>query len=146
MCSLDSLEMLESQHHLVTALSVESWPRVLQMIQKLIKGLTVDMEAEMRFPVSEAYSLPMNAKSLMGSVMANLRGSHHQLHMSIVEASSQRVKIDMAFSVPKCLRLARMRATPADLENVESGARTQGGTLERYLGRKTIEFGEGEFY
>ena len=26
MCSLQSLEMLESEHHLVTALSVESWP------------------------------------------------------------------------------------------------------------------------
>ena len=30
MCSLQSLEMLESEHHLVTALSVESWPVALQ--------------------------------------------------------------------------------------------------------------------
>ena len=30
MCSLQSLEMLESEHQLVTALSVESWPGVLQ--------------------------------------------------------------------------------------------------------------------
>ena len=29
MCSLQSLERLESEHHLVTALSVESWPGVL---------------------------------------------------------------------------------------------------------------------
>ena len=29
MCSSQSLEMLESEHHLVTALSVESWPALL---------------------------------------------------------------------------------------------------------------------
>ena len=29
MCSLQSLEMLESEHHLVTALSMESWPGAL---------------------------------------------------------------------------------------------------------------------
>ena len=38
MCSLKSLEMLESEHHLVTALSVESWPGVLQITQKHIRG------------------------------------------------------------------------------------------------------------
>ena len=61
MFSLESLELLESEHHLVTALSVESWPRVLQMIQKHITGCRVG--AEMGFPVSEASSLPINAKS-----------------------------------------------------------------------------------
>ena len=39
--------------------------------------------------------------------MANLCGSHYPLHMAMVEASSQRVLIDKAFSVPKCVRLAR---------------------------------------
>ena len=38
MSSLQSLEMLESEHHLVTALSVESWPGVFQMVQKHIRG------------------------------------------------------------------------------------------------------------
>ena len=33
----------------------------------------------MGFPVSEAYSLPVNAKSLVGSVMANLCGSYYPL-------------------------------------------------------------------
>ena len=37
MCSLESLEMLESEHYLVTGLSVETWSGVLQMIQKHIK-------------------------------------------------------------------------------------------------------------
>ena len=108
MCSLQSLERLESEHHLVTALSVESWPGVLQVTQKHIKSLKVGLEAEMGFPMSEAYGLPLNAKSLVGSVMANLCGSHYPMHMAMVEVSSQRVLIDKAFSVPKCVRLARM--------------------------------------
>ena len=108
MCSLQSLERLESEHHLVTALSVESWPGVLQVTQKHIKSWKVGLEAEMGFPMSEAYGLPLNAKSLVGSVMANLCGSHYPLHMAMVEVSSQRVLIDKAFSVPKCVRLARV--------------------------------------
>ena len=108
MCSLPSLEMLESEHHLVTALSVESWPGALQTTQKHIRGWKIDLEAEMAFPVSEAYGLPVNAKSLVGSVMANLCESHYPMHMAMVEVSSQRILVDKAFSVPKCVRLARM--------------------------------------
>ena len=108
MCSLQSLEMLESEHQLVTALSMESWPGVLQMVQKRIRGWKISLEAEKGFPVSEAYSLPTNAKSLVGSVMANFCGSHYPLHVAMVEASSQRMLIDKAFSVHKCVRLARM--------------------------------------
>ena len=92
----------------MTALSVESWPGVLQVTQKHIKNWKVGLEAEMGFPMSEAYGLPLNAKSLVGSVIANLCGSHYPLHMAMVEVSSQRVLIDKAFSVPKCVRLARM--------------------------------------
>ena len=108
MCSLQSLERLESEHHLVTALSVESWPGVLQVTQKHIKTWEVGLEAEIGFPMSEAYGRPLNAKSLVGSVMANLCGNHYTLHMAMVEVSSQRVLIDKAFSVPKCVRQARM--------------------------------------
>ena len=57
------------------------------------------------FPVSEPYSLPMNAKSLVGLVMANLCGRQYPLHMAMVGASSQS---DKAFSITKCVLLARM--------------------------------------
>ena len=77
------------------------------MIQKHIRGWKISLEAEMGFRVSKAYSLPMNAKSLVGSVMTNLFGSHYPLHVAMMEASSQRVLIDKAFSAPKCLRLAQ---------------------------------------
>ena len=90
-CSIQSLEMLESEHHLVTALSVESWPGVLQVAQKQIRGWKVGHEAEIGFPMSKAYGLPVYAKSLVGSVMANLCGSQYPLYMAIVEVSSQRV-------------------------------------------------------
>ena len=108
MCSLQSLEMLESEHHLVTALSVESWPGALQTTQKHIRGWKIGLEVEMGFPVSEAWGLPVNAESLVGSVMTNVCGSHCPLHMAMVEVSSQRILVDKAFSVPKCVRLARM--------------------------------------
>ena len=48
----------------------------------------------MGFPISEAYSLSVNAKSLVGSVMANLCGSHYPLHMAVLEVSSQRILIE----------------------------------------------------
>ena len=71
-------------------------------------GSKVGLEAEMRFPVSETYSLPINAKTMVGSVMANFCGSHYPLNMTLVEVSSQKVMIDEAFLVPKCVRLAQM--------------------------------------
>ena len=40
--------------------------------------------------------------------MANLCGSHYPWHMAMVEVSSQSILVDKAFSVPKCVRLARM--------------------------------------
>ena len=45
----------------MTALSVESWPGALQTTQKHIRGWRIGLEAEMGFPVSEAYGLPVNA-------------------------------------------------------------------------------------
>ena len=78
MDSLQLLEMLESEHHLVTALSVESWPGALQTTQKHIRGWKIGLEAEMAFPVSEAYGLPVIAKSLVGSIIANLCGSQYR--------------------------------------------------------------------
>ena len=45
--------------------SVESWPGALQTTEKHIKGWKIGPEAEMRFPVSEAYGLPVKAKCLV---------------------------------------------------------------------------------
>ena len=114
MCSLQSLEMLESEHQLVMALSVESWPGVLQMVQKHIRGWKIGLKAEMGFPVSQAYSLPTNAKSLVGSVLANLRGSHYLLHMAMMEASSQMVLIYKPSQYPSVYAWLECRITHTD--------------------------------
>ena len=116
LCSLQSLEMLESDHQLVTTLSMESWPGELQIVQKHIRGWKSGLEAEMGFPVSEAYSLPMNAKSLVGSAMANLCGSHYPLHMAMVKASSQMGIVRLARMSHHSNRLLRQisGAVPGD--------------------------------
>ena len=74
------------------------------MIQKHIKGWKVGLEAEMGFTVSEAHSLPMNVKTLEGSYMVNFCVINYPLHLSLTEVVSQRVMIDKAFSVTKCVR------------------------------------------
>ena len=144
MCSLQSLEMLESEHHLVSPLSVESWPGALQTTQKHIRGWKIALEVEMGFPVSEAYGLPVNAKSLVGSVMANLCGSHYPLHMAMVEVSSQRILVDKAFSVPKCLRLARMPQHSHRLLRKILGTvpRAQRDDLSEIWGEELLSLGE----
>ena len=145
MGSLQSLEMLESEHHLVTALSVESWPGALQTTQKHIRGWKICLEAEMGFPVSEAYGLPVNAKSLVGSVIANLCGSHYPLHMAMVEVSSQRILVDKAFTVPKCVRLARMSRHSHRLlrKNLGTVPREQRDDLSEIWGEEFLSL-EGE--
>ena len=44
MCSLESLQMVETERLLVTAMIMESWPEILQMIQKLTKGCTMGLK------------------------------------------------------------------------------------------------------
>ena len=61
------------------------------MVQKHIRGWKIGLEAEMGFLKSEAFSLPTNAKYLVGSVIGNLCESHCPLHMAMVKVSSQRV-------------------------------------------------------
>ena len=50
MYSLQSLELLESEHHLVTALSVDSWPGALQTTQKHIRGCGLVLRGKWDFP------------------------------------------------------------------------------------------------
>ena len=54
--------------------------------------------------------------------MANFCGSHYPLQMSMMEASSHRVMIDKAFSVPNCVQLARNSLHSHQLLNKMRGA------------------------
>ena len=50
MCSLQSLEMLESEHQLVMALSVESWPGVLRLVQNTSEDGRLVLRRRWGFP------------------------------------------------------------------------------------------------
>ena len=78
------------------------------MIQKHTRGRKIGFDAELGFPVREAYSMPMDTISLLGSVMANFCGSIARYTCQWWKCLSQRVMIDNAFSVSKCVRLVRI--------------------------------------
>ena len=83
------------------------------------------LEAEMPFPVREAYDLPTNMKSFVESFMTRFFKSKYSVQMVVVEVSSQRILFDRGFSVPKCLRLARM-SRPSHQEGVRSSGHHEG--------------------
>ena len=62
----------------------------------------------MAFPIKEAYGLPTNVKSLVGSVLKSFCESKFPVHMVVVEVTSQRILIDTSFLVPKGVRLVHM--------------------------------------
>ena len=115
MSSLELLEMLESEHHLVTALSMEA--RSVANDPEAYQGMEGGLGIGNGIPWSEAYNLPLNAKSVMESVMAIFCGSIYPMHMSVVEVYKKKVLTDRAFT----------------------------GGLERYLGKWALESWEGEF-
>ena len=66
-CSLESLLNLEQKHVMVTAISVEVFPGVLQTEQKHIGKWREAIEAEMNIRHSETYRRPSGAPDLVGS-------------------------------------------------------------------------------
>ena len=66
------------------------------------------IEAEMNIRHSETYRKPMGARCLVGSTIAPMRKSRYPVHFVAVDVKSSRTIVDQVFSVPKCVRLARM--------------------------------------
>ena len=106
--SLESLLNLEQKHEMVTAISVEVFPGVLQTEQKHIGKWREAIEAEMNIRHSETYRRPSGARYLVGSALAPMCKSRYPVHFVAVDVKSTRTIVDQAFSVPKCVRLARM--------------------------------------
>ena len=77
-----------------------------------IKGWKAGLETEVALSMREVYSLPVIAKSSVGSVLATYCESAFSVDMTVVEAGSQRLLIDIALSSPKSVRLARMSRHP----------------------------------
>ena len=106
--SLESLLNLEQKHEMVTAISVEVFQGVLQTKQKYIGNWRETIEAEMSIRQIETYRRPSRARYLVGSTLAPMCKSRYPVHFVAVDVKSTRSIVDQAFSVPKCVRLARM--------------------------------------
>ena len=106
--TLESLLNLEQKHEMVTAISVEVFPGVLQTEQKYIGKWREAIEIEMNIRHSETYCRPSGARYLVGSTLAPMCKSRYPVHFVAVDVKSTRTIVDQAFSVPKCVRLARM--------------------------------------
>ena len=106
--SLESLLNLEQKHGVVTTISVEVFPGVLQTEQKYIGKWREAIEAEINIRQSETYRRPTGARYVVGSTLAPMCKSRYPLHLVAVDVKSTRTIVDQAFSVPKCVRLERM--------------------------------------
>ena len=106
--SKELLVNLEQKHEMATTISVEVVPRVLQTEQKYIERWREAIEAEMNILHSEIYRRPSGAQYLVGSTLAPMCNSRYPVHFVAVDVKSTRTIVDQAFSVPKCVRLAKM--------------------------------------
>ena len=100
---------------MVTAISVEVFPGVLQTEQKHIGRWREAIEMEMNIQHSETYRRPSGARYLAGSTLASMCKSRYPVQFVAVVVKSTRTIVDQAFSVPKCVRLARMSEKPYEL-------------------------------
>ena len=113
--SLESLLNLEQKDEMITTISVEVFPGVLQTEQKYIGKWREAIEVEMNIRHSETYRRQTGARYLVGSTLAPMCKSRYTVHFVAVDVKSTRTIVDQAFSVPKCVRLARMSEKSYDL-------------------------------
>ena len=145
--SLDSLLNLEHKQEMVTAISVEVFPGVLQTEQKYIGNWREGIEAEMNIRQSETYRRPSGARYLVGSTLAPMCKSRYPVQFVAVDVKNTRTIVYQAFSVPKCVRLARMSQKSYELQCKTFAAipeRTK-EELEPILGRKFMGYASGYF-
>ena len=129
--SIEPLERLERAHELMTSLSVEVFPGALKTEQK-IGGWRGALENEMNLKDSEAYHRPTCSKYLVGSSSAPY-------------CNSSEVLIVELFSVPKCVRLARMSERSYDLlaKIFRAVPKRSEGELQDVVGEEFMRLNEG---
>ena len=142
--SIESLERLERAHELVTSLSVEIFPGALQTEQK-IGGWREALENEMNLRDSEAYHRPTGSKYMVGSSSAPYCNGKYPTHMVVMDARTQQVLVDQLFSVPKCVRLARMSERSYDLlaKIFRAVPKRSEGELQDVVGEEFMMLNEG---
>ena len=145
--SLESLLNLEQKHEMVTAISLEVFPGVLQTEQKHIGKWREAIEAEMNIKHSKTCRRPSGARYLVGSALAPMCKSRYPVHFVAVNVKSTRTIVDQAFSVPKCVRTARISERSYELLCKMFSAvpeRTK-EELESILGKKFMGYVSGNF-
>ena len=145
--SLESLLNLEQKHEMVTAVSVEVFPGVLQTEQKYIGKWWEAIETEMNIRHSETCRRPSGARYLVGSTLAPMCKSRYPGHFVAVDVKSTRTIVDQAFSVPKCVRLTRMSEKSYELlcKMFSAVPERSKKELESILGRKFMGYVSGNF-
>ena len=145
--SLESLLNLEQKHEMVTAVSVEVFPGVLQTEQKYIGKWWEAIETEMNIRHSETCRRPSGARYLVGSTLAPMCKSRYPGHFVAVDVKSTRTIVDQAFSVPKCVRLTRMSEKSYELlcKMLSAVPERSKKELESILGRKFMGYVSGNF-
>ena len=96
---------------------------------------------------SETYRRPTGALYLVGSTLVPMCGSRYLVHFVAVDVRSTRTIVDQAFSVPKCVRIARMSEKSPELLCKKFSAipeRTK-EELESILGEKFMGYASGNF-
>ena len=145
--SLESLLNQEQKHERVTAISVEVFPGVLHTEQKQIERWREAIEAVMIIRNRERYRRPSGARYLVGSTLAPKCKSRYPVHFVAVDVKSTRTIVDEAFSVPKCVRLARMSEKSYELgckmfSAVQERTKEE---LESILVKKFMGYASGNF-
>ena len=79
--SLESLLNLEQKHDVVTAISVEMFPGVLQTEHKYIGEWKETIEAEMNIRQNKSYRRRLGAQYLVGSTLASMCRSRYQVQL-----------------------------------------------------------------
>ena len=93
------------------------------------------------------YPRPTGARYLVGSTLALMCSSRYPLHFVPVDVKSTRTIVDQAFSVPKCVRLARMSEKSYELlcKMFSAVPERTLEELELILGKKFMGYASGNF-
>ena len=94
---------------------------------------------------SEAYHRPTGSKYLVGSSSAPYCNSRYSTHMVVMDARTQQVLVDQLFSVPKCVRLARMSERSYDLltKIIRAVTKRSEGEWQDVVGEEFMRLSEG---
>ena len=106
--SLESLLNLERKYEIVTTIRVEVFPEVLQTEQKYFGKWRESKKVEIIIRQSETYHRPPRTRYLVGSTIVPMYKIRYPVHFVAVDITSTRTIVDQAFSVQKCVRLARL--------------------------------------